>query len=148
MMRAPALVHPSRRRLATLGADTSGVAAIEFALVIPIFMLVIYSFMELGRALFIHNSLGNAVFEAARYAIVHGSASDDPASTGDITDELEASASQLDPDLLDVDVSFTPNNDPGSVVSIAATYQFHFMTGLIPVSSFDMVSETTAVIAR
>jgi Flp pilus assembly protein TadG len=131
-----------------LSRDTGGVAAIEFALVIPIFLLVIYDFMELGRALFIHNSLGNAVFEAARYAIVHGSESESPASPADIQGEVASLAQHLDPELLTVNVSFSPDNDPGSTVSIDAVYQFHFMTGLVPVESFDMESETSAVIAR
>jgi len=34
-------------------ADPRGVVAVEFALVIPVFLLMTYGFMELGRMLFI-----------------------------------------------------------------------------------------------
>lgn len=128
--------------------DERGVVAIEFALVIPIFLLIAYCFMELGRLLFIHNSLGHAVFEAGRYAIVNGSASESPASTADITSVLTDRATGLEPGLISVTVSYDPDNAPGSEVTIVATYAFSFMTTLIPVSDFDLQSETTVVIAR
>ena len=128
--------------------DEGGVVAIEFSIIIPLFLLIVYCFMELGRMLFIHNSLGHAVFEAGRFAIVSGSASESPAGSDDITDHVVAAAQSLDEGLLDVVVAFAPDNKPGSVVSITATYQFSFMTGLIPVEGFDLESATSVVIAR
>lgn len=43
----------------------------EFALVIPIFLLILMGLFDLGRAVFIYNGLTNAAREAARLAIVN-----------------------------------------------------------------------------
>ena len=43
----------------------------EFALVIPIFLLIIIALFDLGRAVFAYNTLTNAAREGARIAIVN-----------------------------------------------------------------------------
>ena len=48
-----------------------GQALVEFALVIPIFMLLLVAVFDLGRAVFAYNTLTNAAREGARMAIVN-----------------------------------------------------------------------------
>lgn len=48
-----------------------GQALVEFALVIPIFLLVLIALFDLGRAVFAYNTLTNAAREGARMAIVN-----------------------------------------------------------------------------
>ena len=48
-----------------------GQALVEFALVIPIFLLVMIALFDLGRAVFAYNTLTNAAREGARMAIVN-----------------------------------------------------------------------------
>lgn len=48
----------------------SGQSLIEFALVLPIFLVILFSLFELGRALVEYNSLANAAREGARAGIV------------------------------------------------------------------------------
>lgn len=43
----------------------------EFALVLPIFLLVVFGLFDVGRAVFTYNSLTNAAREAARLAVVN-----------------------------------------------------------------------------
>jgi Flp pilus assembly protein TadG len=50
---------------------TSGQALVEFALVIPIFLLVLVTLFDFGRAVFAYNTLTNAAREGARIAIVN-----------------------------------------------------------------------------
>src|SRR3954451_650830 len=50
---------------------TKGQALVEFALVIPIFLLLLVAVFDLGRAVFSYNSLTNAAREGARMAIVN-----------------------------------------------------------------------------
>jgi Flp pilus assembly protein TadG len=45
---------------------------VEFALVAPIFVLLLFSIIEFGRAIYVVEMLNNAAREGARYAIVHG----------------------------------------------------------------------------
>jgi TadE-like protein len=52
-----------------------GQALVEFAFVLPIFLLLIYSIIEFGRYVYTVQILNNAAREGARYAIVHGSTS-------------------------------------------------------------------------
>jgi Flp pilus assembly protein TadG len=136
-----------RTLLGRFSHDRRGVVAVEFALVVPVFLLMVYGFMELGRMLFIQNSLGHAVYEAQRYAIVHGASSSEPADAAAIHGVIVERAAMLDGDLLTSQVTFAPDNEPGSQVTIVATYQFDFMTGLIPVDPFDMTSNSVATIA-
>jgi hypothetical protein len=49
----------------------SGQTLVEFALLFPIFLILVLGFFDLGRAVFYYSSLTNAVRETARYAIVH-----------------------------------------------------------------------------
>ena len=140
--------HATMQGFHAFAADRRGVVAVEFALIIPIFLLMTYGFMELGRALFIQNSLGHAVYEAQRYAIVHGASSSAPADVNAIATVILDKAGVLDGDLLSVNVTFEPDNKPGSIVTIEAIYAFDYMTGLVPLQAFDMRSTSAATIAR
>ena len=48
-----------------------GQALVEFALVLPIFILLLVAIFDLGRAVFAYNTLTNAAREGARMAIVN-----------------------------------------------------------------------------
>jgi Flp pilus assembly protein TadG len=45
---------------------------VEFALIAPLFFLLLFSIIEFGRAVYYIQMLNNAAREGARYAIVHG----------------------------------------------------------------------------
>jgi len=55
-----------------LSQKSSGQAILEFALVLPLLMLVVYGLIEAGRVLFIYSSVTNASREASRYASAYG----------------------------------------------------------------------------
>jgi Flp pilus assembly protein TadG len=55
-----------------------GQALVEFALVAPVFFLLLFSIIEFGRAIYYVQILNNAAREGARYAIVHGNESTNP----------------------------------------------------------------------
>jgi TadE-like protein len=52
-------------------ADGRGQALVEFALIIPLFILIVIGIFEGGRAIYTYNALSNGVREALREAIVH-----------------------------------------------------------------------------
>lgn len=54
-------------------ARSTGQALAEFALVAPMFLLLMLAIMEGGRFIFYYEMLSSATREGARYAIVHGS---------------------------------------------------------------------------
>jgi len=49
-----------------------GQGLVEFALVIPLFLLMVMAVIDLGRVIWAQDDLGNAAREATRYASVHG----------------------------------------------------------------------------
>jgi hypothetical protein len=53
------------------GPRSRGQALVEFALVFPMFMLLLFSVIVLGLYVFYNQQLANATGEAARYAAVH-----------------------------------------------------------------------------
>ena len=50
-----------------------GVAAVEFAMVVPFFVLLVFGMIEIGRGIMVNQILTNAAREGAREAILVGS---------------------------------------------------------------------------
>ncbi len=59
-----------------------GQALVEFALVAPMFFLLLFAILEGARFVFYNEMLNNAAREGARYAIVHGSQAIDGCPSG------------------------------------------------------------------
>ncbi|HMB22308.1 MAG TPA: TadE/TadG family type IV pilus assembly protein, partial [Anaerolineales bacterium] len=57
-------------------------AIVEFAIVLPLLLLLLYGLLEAGRLLFIYSSVVNASRQAARYGSVTGQGSDFSAAGG------------------------------------------------------------------
>jgi hypothetical protein len=55
---------------------------VEFALVLPILVLLLAGFFDLGRVVLANDSLAHAAREAARYAVVHGGSALNPCPVG------------------------------------------------------------------
>jgi Flp pilus assembly protein TadG len=53
-------------------SDRRGQTLIEFAILLPILLLMIMGGLDLGRIVWANDMIGNAAREGARYAIVHG----------------------------------------------------------------------------
>jgi len=58
-------------------SDEGGQSLIEFALVLPMLLLIMTGLFDVARATWQENTLAYAAREGTRYAIVHGSASVD-----------------------------------------------------------------------
>ena len=52
------------------GADERGQALVEFALILPIFVLLLVGIFDFGRAIYAYNTISNAAREAVRVGIV------------------------------------------------------------------------------
>jgi hypothetical protein len=62
-----------RRTVRGFREDERAQALVEFALVLPIFLLLVTGIFDVARAVWQENSLAYAAREGTRYAIVHGS---------------------------------------------------------------------------
>jgi Flp pilus assembly protein TadG len=101
---------------------TNGAAAVEFALVAPLFILFCIGIFEAGRMMWIRNSIQTATEEAARYAMVHTTATD--------TELATQAANYYDDVSLDAPTFTVTRDTTGGVnfvtVSGAYTFQFEF----------------------
>lgn len=63
-------------------AHSTGQSLVEFALVFPLFLVILIGMVDVGRSIWANNSVANAAREAARYAIVHGGTKSNPCPVG------------------------------------------------------------------
>lgn len=106
-----------------------GQTLVEFALVLPIFLLVLLGLFDMGRAVFYFSTLSNASREAVRLAIVDQ-------NVGDIQQEaVDSAGGVMVVDGTDVSVAFLAPNltttgtcpasrSIGCVVRVSIDYEF------------------------
>jgi Flp pilus assembly protein TadG len=64
------------RRLFRSRGDASGQTLVEFALIVPIFILMMVGIFDVGRAVYAYSTINNAAHEAVRLAIVDQNTAD------------------------------------------------------------------------
>jgi Flp pilus assembly protein TadG len=119
---------PWRKRTASHPAER-GAAAVEFALIVTLFLVLVLGIFEFGRGFNIQVSLSEAAREAARYAAIHyadaGYSDEDAQNAG-----IDAAPS-VDLELADVDVAYDAGAcSPGDNVVVTVTFNTTYMTGL------------------
>ena len=106
-----------------IGAHDEGAAAVEFALVLPLLLLVIFGIIDFGRAYNAQQALNAGTREGARVLALQ---------TGDPTTATKAGAYPLAPALVGVTTSAC-SGGTDSYASESASYAFSYIT---PVSAF------------
>ena len=72
--------------------SSRGQTMVEFALVLPVLMLLLIGFFDLGRVVLANDALSHAAREAVRYAIVHGGSTANPCPVGPLPSDITAPA--------------------------------------------------------
>lgn len=118
-----------------------GQELLEYALVLPIFLLMVFGIIDLARAAYYYSALQNAAREGARFAIVHT-----PGETGIdamIAERVRNYAVGLDPADMDVPAPIWTDD----TVRVIARYSFDPVTPLLssvfPGGVISMVSSST-----
>ncbi|MCK6449490.1 MAG: pilus assembly protein [Alphaproteobacteria bacterium] len=125
------------RSLGRLRRCEGGVSALEFALVAPLFFLMLFGIIEFGRLSWIRTSLQHAADEASRYALVSTGA-----STSQITDYARARVSGVDPNLVAVNVTQESSGGRTFVV-INLSFNFTFVAeNLLPYGPIPLVGRS------
>lgn len=105
----------------TTAGEESGQALVEFALILPILMMILLGVFEFGTAFWSYQQVSAAASEGARRAAVSRTAND---KTGVVTTAVRNAAPNLDAD--DLNVALNPGGGatwaPGSSVSVTVTY--------------------------
>ena len=114
------------------GGRSRGQALVEFALVIPLFLLLLVALFDVGRAVFSYNTITNAAREGARIAIVNQYKPDIIARAKSQSAIVELDAPNVTADFYQVKADGTPDTSkPCSLVAVGclavvtfeATYQ-------------------------
>lgn len=106
--------------------EQRGSTLVEASLVLLSFLLLVIGILDVGRLYFVYNSLGNAVREGNRYAIVHGGESYDPATEEQVKDVIVNAAAGVDGaqlyNQIQINWEDTVEKTPGTYVTVTATY--------------------------
>lgn len=147
----------------SLRRDRSRAQALaEFALVAPIFFLMLFGIIDFGRYVYYVQILNNAAREGARYAIVHGDLGvpstgppDDPTGAAVkatvknyLVGVIDGGALTIIPAWYDPSGTEPPNgtNIRGDLVKVTVDYQFRSVIPLIPIPPLTVRGESTLVI--
>lgn len=98
-----------------------GDGLVEFALILPVLMLVLMGILDLGRAVYAYNVVANSAREGARYGIAS------PSDTVGMINVARSSAVGLDPNRITV----TIDNPTSDTLRVAVSYDFHLVTPLV-----------------
>lgn len=112
----------------------AGQALVEFALILPVTLVLLVGVFDLARIVFTSTTLSSAVREGTRYAAVHGAASSAPTGPGadsytapdtDTTISAVVRGAAVGVDAPGV-TAVWPSNDArrGSEVVVTATYEY------------------------
>lgn len=137
-----------------------GQALAEFALVAPIFFLLLFGIIEAGRFMFYYETLNHATREGARYAIVNGSNSlycptgtPAPGSyacdpTGeDVKARVRSAAfGTLGTNLTVPTPTWSPDNSRGATVTVTADYAYSTLIPIVPLPPINVHAESTLVV--
>lgn len=114
----------SRRTTGTAHRDR-GAAAVEFALLLPLLLLLVFGIIDFGRALNAQITLTQAAREGARLAAL--------GQTGQVTTRVQAAAQPLSG--VSVATAACPATPtPTSQTTVTANYTFTFATPLGPIA--------------
>jgi Flp pilus assembly protein TadG len=127
-MKTAAITLKQRRR--------RGNALVESALVLWPFILIVFGLVQIGYVIWSNNTLAYAVDAAVRYASLNGARSSTPATTALIEQNVRSNAIGLETDLLTVNVTWAPNNRPGSTVTVAAVYPVRTFINFVWIEPF------------
>jgi hypothetical protein len=114
-----------------------GQALVEFALVIPIFLLVMVALFDLGRAVFAYNTLTNAAREGARLAIVNQSIPLITARAKEQTAIVELNDPSVTVGFYQLNEDGTPDlSDPCNLIAVGCLAVVSFEATYQPITPF------------
>ena len=123
-----------------MGHD-KGQSLVEFALLLPVLLLIIFGLLDMGRAVYTFTVLSHAAHEGARQAVI----ADNPTSVIIAAALQTAVAVNLQPG----DVQIVGTREPGTEVTIVVAHSFNLLTPMISQivgSSISMSASATMIV--
>jgi len=133
--RAATSIHGGRVMIRKLHRKQGAQSLVEFALIMPMFFILVFGVIDFGMGLRAYISLSQATREGARYGIVgntgggSGTCISPPANT--VRDKVCDTLDGLNLDSGDtVAVTYPTGNVPGESIHVVANYEYDFITPL------------------
>jgi Flp pilus assembly protein TadG len=131
-----------------------GAAAVEFAIVAPVFFILIFGMIEFGRMVMVQQILTNASREGARKAVLDGSTATDVNTT--VRNNLGDASITINDSEIIVDPPNPSTAQYGSPVTVTVTVPFSrvswlpapFMLNFLPAGQTDVTLRATTVMRR
>ena len=131
-----------------------GSGLVEYAIITILFMTMLLGIADFSRALYAYHFVSSQAREAARYAMVRGCSTisthcPTAATASDIKTFVKNVPLGIDPSKVTVPTpTWTPNHNPGSVVSVEVDYAFNFLFPFVSKSTLNFKSTSQMVIAQ
>ena len=126
--------------------DRRGAAGVEFAMLSTVYLTMLLGIVEVGRYIADRQDLMSAVHTAGRYAIVHGSSSSSPATAASLQTMVGSHLALINSSSVTSTASFSPNNNPGSKVTITASYTWKPLVSLLHLPNATISATSSATI--
>jgi Flp pilus assembly protein TadG len=120
---------PLRRLLHRFRQTEAGQSLVEFSMILPLFLVLLFGMVDFGRAFFTWLLVTNAAREGARVAAVQSDATTIDARIYDSFCDTYPNDCSLDPTKLTI-AKTNVQGSRGSAVAVDLTYDFEFVTPL------------------
>ncbi|MBI5280498.1 MAG: pilus assembly protein [Candidatus Solibacter usitatus] len=120
----------------------------EMALVISMFLALVFGIVDMSRAVWAYNTVAHLAGEGSRYAMVRGNASGAAATADSVAAYVKGLSVGLPAANLTVTTAWSPNNSPGSTVSVKVQYPFRYILPYVPWGTVTLGSTSRSLIAQ
>ena len=147
-MRTIPMIRTRRRRSYAIRGWSRGQAVMETAISAVVFLTLLLGIIDFSYGLYTYDLVSYAAKIGSRWAIVHGASSSSPATASDVQNYIASQIAGLDPSKLQVTTSWSPNNNPGSTVSVQVSYNFSFADPLVPARTLTLNASSNGIVAQ
>jgi Flp pilus assembly protein TadG len=131
--------------------ESGGSAIVEFAIILPMILLLVLGLYDFGKLFWIQNTLQFAAEQTARYAMTQPS-SLPSCSSAVLQGTFDNNLAGVDSAAVTTAFAFTaaaagstplvPNTSPAAC-QVTATYNFSFLSGFLPFGTIPLVGQST-----
>jgi Flp pilus assembly protein TadG len=142
-------VKPRRSWRTAIRSASRGQGAAEFALVLTPCLALLFGVINFAMALYCYDFVCYSAQEAVRYATVHGATGSPVATASSIQSYVNTLVGGiLNTNNVTVSTTWSPNNSPGSVVTVTVSYSYPPLTSLVSSVTIPVTRSAAMVITQ
>jgi Flp pilus assembly protein TadG len=143
-------IRPRRHRLrVALRSGHPGQVVAEFALVLTPCLALFFGIINFALALYCYDFVCYSAQQAVRYATVRGATAASPVSAAQVQSYVDTLvAGVLKTNSMTVTTTWSPNNSPGSVVTVVVSYSYPPLTSLVSSVTIPLTRTAAMVITQ